>query len=168
MLQVADQGDRQEERIFCAIRTGEQKLGGSHFTKHRSCSIHGEGDERTDIREAVKSGILVGLEDGSDAAALRAQLRKARRLPSPRGPPLNGSVAELRLLVREPGQGMRNATGQMQIAAMGGGQQGVSLPIVQQHQRTAACNLAEPSNQSARNQGLGVDRLPTPVHVNMG
>jgi len=65
------------------------------------------------------------------------------------------------------GEHLGHTLSQMQIAAMGSDQEGVPLLIVQQHQRTAARNLAESPNQPARNQGLSVDRFAMPIHVKM-
>jgi hypothetical protein len=150
-----------------ATRTSKPKLRGSDFTQHGSLTIYRQGDKRTDIDEGIESSILVRLENSGHGTALGAQLCQeicCHRLA------VDHKVVQMRrfshLLVGYEHLG--NALSQMQIAAMGGGKQGMSLFIVQQHQCTATGNLAEPSNQAARNQGLGVDRLAVPIHVKRG
>ena len=112
------------------IRTREPKLRGSDFPHDRSLAIHRERYKRTDVEKVTQSAVLVRLENGGQSAALGVQLCEevcCHRLA------VHHEVVQMyrfsHLLVGC--KYLRNAVSQMQIAAMGGNVQGVSLLIVQ-------------------------------------
>ena len=53
----------------------------------------------------------------------------------------------------------------MLVATMGGHEQGMSLLVVQQQERSAAQNHTETSDQSSWEQHIAVDRLPVAIHI---
>src|SRR5450755_168962 len=113
------------------IRASQEKLSGSDLTQHCAMMIHREGDKRTNVGEGVESAILVRLEDGSHGATLRAQLCQevcCHRLTVHHKTGQMQSFGRLFIA----GEHLRNPVGQMQITAMRGRKQWVSLVVMQQ------------------------------------
>jgi hypothetical protein len=130
-------------------------------------TIHREGDKRTNIGEGVESALVVRLEDGDHAATLCAQVCQeicCHRLA------VYHQVSQMerfgRLFIG--GEHLSNPVGQMQITAMGGRKQWMSLIVMQQRQGAAAQAFARVPDESSGNQGLGVNSFAMSIDVKMG
>ncbi len=58
-----------------------------------------------------------------------------------------------------------DARSEMLIAAMSGHKQGMTVPVVQQEERSAAQDHTQAPDQSTWNEHLTVDRFAMPVHI---
>ena len=124
----------------------------------------GQGDELTDLGERSESIVLIRFQEGHDTVSGLGQVSQERC-----GHPftIHNEVCACcfptRLLIAS--QYLRQAYCQMLVAARGGSQTRMPLLIMQKRQRPPSQNFASASDQSARDQAVGIDGFAVPIDV---
>lgn len=118
----------------------------------------------TDLGERGQIAILVGLQDRDDDPSFRVQSRQEfgrHTLPIHDHP---GDVAGLYLLLIAL-QKCGKARGEMLISSMGGDEQRMALGIMQQQERSAPQDDAQPPDQPTREEQITVDRFAVTIEI---
>src|SRR6266567_6235170 len=126
-----------------------------------------QGDELTDVSERGESLILIRFQEGDDGVSGFSEISQ-ERCSHPFAIDNEAGVGRFPSSLFIASEHLRQSRRQMLVSTRGRCQARMPLFIMQKRQRTSSQDFAAASDQSTRDQTIGIDRLAVPIDVKTG